>query len=212
VTTGRKPDLKTEARTLPPLTLIGATTDPARVKPALRERCAIQLKMEYYTPEVLAEIIKDMLAAIGGFTVSDENALELARRCRGNTRNARNHCKKLEAIALAKGTKTIDAAILGEIFEEDIDARGLGKPEIDYLKALIIKYGGGPVGVEVLASAIGEQKQNVIKDIEPYLHYLGMVNIAGGRVATEEAYKHLGVKKAEGGGAGAPDDGPESDY
>lgn len=197
VTSGRKPFVKTEVKHIPKFTFIGATTDKAGVKPTLQDRCVVKLKLELYPADVLADIIVDMLRKLGGLTISYEDALDLGRRCRGVPRLARNHCKMLRAIATYKNKKAIDAEILKEYVFEGVDELGLEKSDLDYLDTLINKFNGGPVGIEVLSNALRDQKKNVIKEVEPYLCFLGLINVAGGRVAMPAAYKHLGLIKEE---------------
>lgn len=192
---------------IPKFTMIGATTDNGDVRGTLFDRLRkVDLRLEPYPPEFLAEIITGTLKKLDGVGISFSDALDLAKRSRGTPRIAINYCRNLCAKAAYQGKRTIDGSLLAEFYADaGLDEKGLLKQDRELLTALIVKFGGGPVGIETLANAIGDKKGNVTAEIEPYLNRLGLISVvAGGRVAMDAAYLHLGLEKAQTSGKAQP--------
>ena len=179
---------------LPRFTLIGATTRPGMLSNPLRDRFGIIHRLEYYTVNQLKMIILHSAKQLA-VEVSDEAAKEMARRSRGTPRLANRVLKRVRDYAQVR----YDGAVTEEVAKEaldmmDVDRMGLDHVDRRYLSTIITKFGGGPVGVETLAAAIGEDPGTLEDVVEPYLLQNGFMNrTKTGRVATEEAYRHLGL-------------------
>jgi len=178
---------------LPPFTLVGATTRAGDLSSPLRDRFGIVSKLNYYTVEELSTIIK-RTSKILDVEIDDDASLELARRSRKTPRIANRLFKRVRDFAQVKELSKIDLITTKEALERlKVDKCGLDQIDIEYLKSLIDKFNGGPVGVETLASSIGEEISTLEDVIEPYLLQEGFIKrTARGRVVTEKAYNHLG--------------------
>lgn len=178
---------------LPPFTIVGATTRVGDLTSPLRDRFGIISKLEYYTKEELSQIIK-RTSRVLKMDINDDAASELARRSRGTPRIANRLFKRVRDFALVEDKEAIDLEItkkaLGRL---KVDREGLDNTDQQLLLAIIEKFGGGPVGVESIASSIGEEVTTIEDVYEPYLLQKGYLKrTPRGRVVTELAYKHLG--------------------
>lgn len=179
---------------LPPFTLVGATTRAGDLSSPLRDRFGIVNKLEYYTNEELANIVK-RTSGVMNMHINDDAAIELAKRSRKTPRIANRLFKRVRDFALVEGDGNIDLDITNKALERlNVDKYGLDNIDIEYLQALINKFNGGPVGVETISTAIGEEITTIEDVVEPFLLQEGfMKRTRSGRVATEKAYHHLGV-------------------
>jgi len=181
---------------LPPFTLVGATTRAGDLSSPLRDRFGIISKLNYYKDDELKQIVK-RTSRVLNMGISDEAALEIAKRCRKTPRVANRLFKRVRDFALVKGTGTIDYNItLDSLNRLKVDEYGLDQIDIEYLDALINKFNGGPVGVETISTAIGEEVTTIEDVVEPFLLQEGFVKrTQRGRVATDKAYEHLKINK-----------------
>ncbi|AGA91446.1 Holliday junction DNA helicase, RuvB subunit [Thioflavicoccus mobilis 8321] len=191
---GEGPAARSIKLDLPPFTLVGATTRAGLLTSPLRDRFGIVLRLEYYGPEDLARIVARS-AAILGIETDADGAGEIARRSRGTPRIANRLLRRVRDYAQVKGDGRITAAIadraLGML---KVDARGFDHMDRRLLKAVIEKFDGGPVGVESLAAAIGEERGTIEDILEPFLILQGfLMRTPRGRVATSAAYSHFGL-------------------
>ena len=179
---------------LPPFTLVGATTRAGDLSSPLRDRFGIVNKLEFYTNEELANIVK-RTSKVMSMNITDEAAFELAKRSRKTPRIANRLFKRVRDFALVEGDRLIDLDITLKALDRlNVDAYGLDNIDIEYLEALINKFNGGPVGVETISTAIGEEISTIEDVVEPFLLQEGFIKrTRSGRVATEFAYKHLGI-------------------
>ncbi len=183
---------------LPKFTLVGATTRAGQLSAPLRDRFGVMLRLELYSPRELAQIVTRS-AKILGVPIEADGALEIASRSRGTPRVANRLLKRVRDFAqvVSGGSITREAAKLG-LDRLEIDALGLDANDRRLLKALIQFYGGGPVGLETLAAAIGEEAVTIEDVYEPYLMQIGFLSrTPRGRCATPAAYEHLGLKRPE---------------
>lgn len=178
---------------LPPFTLVGATTRAGDISSPLRDRFGIVSKLNYYSEEELVGIIK-RTSKVLSMEITDEAAKELACRSRKTPRIANRLFKRVRDFALVIGDGIIDEKITKEALDRlKVDKYGLDQIDMEYLTNLIEKFNGGPVGVETIASAIGEEVSTLEDVVEPYLMQEGFIKrTPRGRVATEKAYEHLG--------------------
>lgn len=178
---------------LPPFTLVGATTRAGDISSPLRDRFGIVSKLNYYSEEELVGIIK-RTSKVLSMEITDEAAKELACRSRKTPRIANRLFKRVRDFALVIGDGIIDEKITKEALDRlKVDKYGLDQIDMEYLTNLIEKFNGGPVGVETIASSIGEEVSTLEDVVEPYLMQEGFIKrTPRGRVATEKAYEHLG--------------------
>ena len=181
---------------LPPFTLVGATTRAGDLSAPLRDRFGIISKLNYYTVDELFQIVK-RTSRILNTEITDEAAYELARRSRGTPRICNRLFRRVRDFALVEGKGVIDEEILNlSLNRLKVDQDGLDETDYHLLRAIIERYDGGPVGLEALASSIGEEATTIEDVYEPYLLQNGYLKrTSRGRVATEKAYKHLGIEK-----------------
>ncbi len=179
---------------LPPFTLVGATTRAGDLSSPLRDRFGIVNKLEFYTNEELASIVK-RTSKVMSMNITDDAAIELARRSRKTPRIANRLFKRVRDFALVEGDGLIDLDITLKALDRlNVDKYGLDNIDIEYLQALISKFNGGPVGVETISTAIGEEISTIEDVVEPFLLQEGFIKrTRSGRAATELAYKHLGI-------------------
>lgn len=183
---------------LPPFTLIGATTRIGMLTAPLRDRFGVMCAMEYYTVEQLKEIIIRS-AIVLGCTITEEGAIEIARRSRGTPRIANRLLKRVRDYSEVYSDNLIslkEAKAALELLE--VDDKGFDRVDNKILEAIIDNFGGGPVGIETLSYFIGEELGTLEDVYEPYLLQGGyIIRTPRGRMATEKAYKHLGkdIKK-----------------
>lgn len=192
---GKGPAARSIRLDLPRFTLVGATTRTGLLTGPLRDRFGIVFRLDYYTPEELADIVKRS-AGILDVAVDEEGALEIARRSRGTPRLANRLLKRVRDWAQVRGTGDIDedtAAQALSFFE--VDALGLDALDNKILELLCVSFGGRPVGLSTLASALSEDPDTVEDVYEPYLIQQGLImRTPKGRQATERAFEHLGIK------------------
>ena len=179
---------------LPPFTLVGATTRAGDLSAPLRDRFGIVSKLNYYTEEELVLIVKRTCRVLE-IEIVDEAALEIVKRSRKTPRVANRLCKRVRDFALVLGNSKIDMDItLKSLGKLKVDSHGLDQVDIEYLESLIHKFNGGPVGVETIATSIGEEVTTIEDVVEPYLLQEGYIKrTQRGRQATEKAYNHLGI-------------------
>lgn len=179
---------------LPPFTLVGATTRAGDLSSPLRDRFGIVNKLEFYTNDELASIVK-RTSKVMNMNITNDASIELAKRSRKTPRIANRLFKRVRDFALVEGDGIIDLNItLNALDRLNVDQYGLDNIDIEYLQALINKFNGGPVGVETISTAIGEEISTIEDVVEPFLLQEGFIKrTRSGRVATELAYKHLGI-------------------
>ncbi len=180
---------------LPPFTLVGATTRAGDLTGPLRDRFGIVSKLNYYTKEELTAIVKRTSQVLES-PITDEAALELAMRSRGTPRICNRLFKRVRDFALVEGKNIIDLDITKKALERlKVDSLGLDDTDYNLLRSIIEKFNGGPVGIDALASSIGEE-QSTIEDVyEPFLLQNGFLKrTSRGRVVTEKGYHHLKVE------------------
>ena len=193
---GEGPSAKSVRIDLPPFTLVGATTRTGLLSNPLRDRFGIDLRLSFYSPEDLANIIQRS-ANILGMPTSPDGALMLARSARGTPRIANRLLKRARDFAGALGRTEITAdTIKTTLFQLHIDECGLDEIDREYMTTIIKHYAGGPVGIENLAAALSEPTDTIEDVIEPYLMQLGFIQrTPRGRIITDAGYKHLGLVK-----------------
>ena len=192
---GKGPSARSIRIDLNRFTLIGATTRAGQLTGPLRDRFGVILRLELYTPQELCEIIRRN-AQILNIQCQEEGAVELARRARGTPRIANRLLKRVRDFPQVLGDGTITLEIARTALNRlDIDQYGLDNVDRRMLEAIIKNYGGGPVGLETLASAIGEESVTLEEVCEPYLMQIGFLSrTPRGRCATQAAYRHLGLE------------------
>ena len=185
---------------LPPFTLVGATTRAGDISAPLRDRFGIVSKLEYYNTEELSRIIK-RTAKVLDSKITDEAVVELATRSRGTPRIANRLFRRVRDFAqIMKDDKIIDLDIANHALDQlKVDKLGLDDVDQRYLRGIIERFKGGPVGVEALANSIAEETTTLEDVYEPYLLQIGFIQrTPRGRVATDKAYQHLGIPLQEG--------------
>ena len=177
---------------LPPFTLIGATTRAGDLSAPLRDRFGIVCKLEFYTEEELTLIV-ERSASVLGISIEREAAREIAIRSRKTPRITNRLLKRVSDFALVEEAESININIVKKALERlKINDSGLDNTDIEYLSNIIIKFNGGPVGIESIASAIGEETTTIEDVIEPFLLQEGYIKrTSRGRIATEKAYREL---------------------
>ena len=180
---------------LPPFTLVGATTRAGDLTSPLRDRFGIISKMQYYTIDELVKIVK-RTSRVYNVPIEDDAAVELASRSRGTPRIANRLFKRVRYFALVEGNGVINLEITKNALDRlKIDAKGLDDTDHQLLLAIIKKFNGGPVGIESVASSIGEEVTTIEDVYEPYLLQQGFLKrTPRGRVATPLAYEHLKIE------------------
>jgi Holliday junction DNA helicase RuvB len=183
---------------LPPFTLVGATTRAGDLSSPLRDRFGIISKLNYYTEEELYLIVK-RTSRVLNTDITDEAAHELAKRSRGTPRIANRLFKRVRDFALVNGEGIITNEILDDALSRlKVDKSGLDETDYNLLLSIIEKFDGGPVGIEAIASSIGEEVSTIEDVYEPYLLQNGYLKrTSRGRMVTKKAYEHLGLMKDE---------------
>ncbi len=179
---------------LPPFTLVGATTRVGDVASPLRDRFGIVFKLDYYSLEDIKKIVV-RTAKVYNSDISDEAASELARRSRGTPRIANRLFRRVRDFATVVNDGVLSYQVtLDALNALKVDSLGLDDVDIRYLKGIIDRFKGGPVGIESIAAAIGEEEVTLEDVYEPYLLQQGLINrTPRGRMVTEKAYKHLKI-------------------
>ena len=191
---GEGPSARSVKLDLPPFTLVGATTRAGMLTNPLRDRFGIVARLEFYTPLELKSIV-NRSAHLLNVDITDDGAMEIARRSRGTPRIANRLLRRVRDFAEVKRDGKIDKAIADDALKMlDVDAIGLDVMDRRMLLAIIEKFAGGPVGVENLAAAIGEERDTIEDVLEPYLIQQGYLQrTPRGRMATLLAYQHFGI-------------------
>ncbi len=191
---GKGPAARSIRIDLPRFTLIGATTRAGQMTTPLRDRFGVILKLELYTPEELATIVRRN-AGILEMDITDDGAIEIASRSRGTPRIANRLLKRVRDFAQIKGDGRIDSKIANYALTRlEIDQLGLDNVDRRMLETIIRFYGGGPVGLETLAATVGEEAVTLEDMYEPYLMQIGFLSrTPRGRCVTRLAYDHLGI-------------------
>ncbi|ELJ9745427.1 Holliday junction branch migration DNA helicase RuvB [Vibrio parahaemolyticus] len=181
---------------LPPFTLIGATTRAGSLTSPLRDRFGITQRLEYYKVHDLQSIVQRSADCLG-LSMEPEGALEVARRARGTPRIANRLLRRVRDYAEVKGNGHICADVADKALNMlDVDAQGFDYMDRKLLLAIMEKFGGGPVGLDNMAAAIGEEKDTIEDVLEPYLIQQGYLQrTPRGRIATDRAYLHFGIEK-----------------
>ena len=192
---GKGPSARSIRLDVPHFTLVGATTRSGQLTAPLRDRFGVLLRLELYTPEQLAEIIMRS-AGILDIACDRDGALEIASRSRGTPRIANRLLKRVRDIAQVEFDGEINEKVASAALSRfEIDELGLDEFDRKMLTTIIHNYSGGPVGLDTLAAAIGEEAVTIEDVYEPYLMQIGFLNrTARGRCVTQLAYEHLGIE------------------
>jgi Holliday junction DNA helicase RuvB len=195
---GEGPAARSIKLELQPFTLIGATTRAGMLTNPLRDRFGIVARLEFYSVEDLTRIVLRSAGLLGA-PIEDSGAHEIARRARGTPRIANRLLRRVRDFAQVKGSGHIDSAIADRALAMlDVDAAGFDVMDRALLRAIIERFDGGPVGVDNLAAAIGEERDTIEDVIEPYLIQQGyMQRTPRGRIATATAWRHFGLAEPE---------------
>jgi len=175
-------------------TLVAATTRTGLLTTPLRERFGIPIRLMFYEVSELQEIVRRG-ARLLGLPLTDDGALEVARRARGTPRVAARLLRRVRDFASVQGDGAVDAALADSALSQlEVDARGLDALDHRYLRLIAMNYGGGPVGIETIAAGLSEPRDAIEEIIEPYLLQQGFIaRTPRGRVLTGQAFEHLGV-------------------
>lgn len=193
---GKGPSARSYQLSLPKFTLIGATTRAGQLSAPLRDRFGVILRLEMYTPEELSQIVKRS-SKILNIPVDDEGAHQIASRSRGTPRIANRLLKRSRDFAEVKydGVITAEAAA-SALNSMEIDELGLDSIDRRLLTTMVKNYNGGPVGLETISAAIGEESVTIEDVYEPYLMQIGfLARTPRGRIVTPAGYKHLGIEQ-----------------
>ena len=191
---GEGPAARSVKIDLKPFTLIGATTRAGMLTNPLRDRFGIVARLEFYTTEELTKII-NRSASLLKADIDPEGSVEIAKRARGTPRIANRLLRRVRDYAEVKGTGTITKAMADAALKMlDVDPSGFDVMDRKLLEAILHKFDGGPVGIDNLAAAIGEERDTIEDVLEPYLIQQGYLQrTSRGRVATRQAYEHFGL-------------------
>ncbi len=192
---GKGPAARTMRITLPPFTLVGATTRLALLTGPLRDRFGSVLRLDFYDLPATTEILVRS-AEILGVTIDEMGAEEVARRSRGTPRVANRLLKRVRDFAEVRGAPVVTTEVAIDALRMlDIDHLGLDEIDRRILLSIIEKFGGGPVGIDTIAAATSEETDTIMDVYEPYLIQLGFLQrTPRGRVATRRAYEHVGIR------------------
>ncbi|WP_462158091.1 Holliday junction branch migration DNA helicase RuvB [Pseudoalteromonas sp. GB56] len=195
---GEGPAARSIKLDLPPFTLIGATTRAGSLTSPLRDRFGIVQRLEFYNVDDLAAIVKRSAFHLG-LEIDEQGAYEVAKRSRGTPRIANRLLRRVRDFAEVKGDGSVCADIAAQALDMvDVDKSGFDYMDRKYLLAIIEKFMGGPVGLENLAAAIGEEKETIEDVIEPYLIQQGFIQrTPRGRIVSDHAYAHFGLQKSQ---------------
>ncbi len=199
ITVGQGAGARVVTLDLPAFTLIGATTRAGLLTTPLRDRFGVSHRLELYEPADLAMIV-NRSAGILEIDIDEPGAIAIASRSRGTPRVANRLLKRVRDYAEVRGAGHIDERVALEALELlEVDPAGLDKLDREILRAICEKFGGGPVGLSTLAVAVGEESDTIEDVYEPYLLQQGLImRTPRGRVATDAAYAHLGLKRPSG--------------
>jgi len=201
----RGPNARSLKINLERFTLVGATTRAGLLSSPMRARFGVTLRLDYYAPDDLARIVRRS-AGILKVAVDDAAALEIARRARGTPRVANRLLRRIRDFALIRADGVVTEPVAREALQLlEVDERGLDEMDRRLLEALIMKYQGGPVGIQTLAVVVGEEAGTLEDVYEPYLIQEGFLKrTSRGREATPLAWSHLGLAPASGAGPASP--------
>lgn len=191
---GKGPSARTVRLDLPPFTIIGATTRIGLMSAPLRDRFGVIHRLSFYEPKDLEEVIKKAATKLK-VPVDKESILEIAKRARGTPRIALKLLKRARDFVQVKGEGKLTKDLITKALDMlEVDEVGLDSSDVRYLKSIIEKHSGGPVGIETIASTISEDIGTIEEVVEPYLLQVGFIKkTARGRVATPAAYHHLKI-------------------
>jgi Holliday junction DNA helicase RuvB len=191
---GKGPSARSLRLSLPPFTIIGATTRLAMLSSPLRDRFGVTFRLEYYSQDAMEKIIRRS-ARILNVAIEAEGATEIALRSRGTPRVANRLLRRVRDFAQVRAQGVITSEVAHEALKRlEIDALGLDDTDRRILHAIIDKFDGGPVGLDTIAAATSEERDAIMDVYEPYLLQLGfLARTPRGRVATRRAYEHMGV-------------------
>jgi len=192
IVVGKGPAARTVRLPIPHITIVGATTRVALLSAPLRDRFGMILRLEYYTEEEIAHIVTHNAAKLE-LPLEPDAAREIAYRSRKTPRIANRILRRARDLLETSEHKKIHKQLVNELFSIlELDKFGLFSQDISYLKTLVDKFDGGPVGIETMASALSEDTKTLEEFIEPYLLQLGFIKrTPKGRVATKKTYEHL---------------------
>lgn len=192
---GEGPSARSVRIDLQPFTLIGATTRSGLLSTPLRERFGIPLRLDFYSHEDLQKIVKRG-AGLLNIEISDDGALEIAKRSRGTPRIAGRLLRRVRDFGAVSDKKIIDSHISDMALKRlDVDDFGLDNFDRRYLNCIIKNYGGGPVGADTLAAALSEERDTIEEVVEPFLLKLGFLQrTPRGRIISQSGYRYLGIK------------------
>lgn len=199
IVVGKDASVRSIRLDLPPFTLVGATTRAGDLTAPLRDRFGIVSKLDYYTIDELGQIIR-RTSRVLETPIDEEAIIEIAKRSRGTPRVANRLFRRVRDFAQVLNEGTISLKIAKHALDRlKVDHLGLDDVDIRYLKGIIERFKGGPVGLEAIASSIQEESMTLEDVYEPYLLQIGFINrTARGRIVTLKAYEHLGLKAQEG--------------
>ncbi len=208
VVIGKGPAAKTMRLPLPPFTIIGATTRVSLLTAPLRDRFGLVFRLDFYDEEAMAQIVTRS-AGILGVPIAAGGALEIAQRSRRTPRVANRLLKRVRDYAQVRADGSITVSVARDALEMlEVDAQGLDAVDRLILKTILTKFGGGPVGLDTIAAAVGEESETIQDVYEPYLIQLGYLQpTRQGRLATPLAARHLGLPHPNDGGAEPPRQG-----
>ena len=192
---GEGPSARSVKIDLQPFTLIGATTRSGLLSTPLRERFGIPMRLDFYTHEELKKIVQRG-AKLLNIEISDDGALEVAKRSRGTPRIAGRLLRRVRDFGAVAAQKVIDSKISDMALRRlDVDDYGLDMFDRRYLSCIVKNYNGGPVGVDTLAAALSEERDTIEEVVEPFLLKLGFIQrTPRGRVISPSGYKYLGIQ------------------
>ncbi|ERK17983.1 MAG: Holliday junction branch migration DNA helicase RuvB [Pantoea sp.] len=195
---GEGPAARSIKLDLPPFTLIGATTRAGSLTSPLRDRFGIVQRLEFYNVADLQHIVGRSAACLG-LTLSEEGALEIARRSRGTPRIANRLLRRVRDFAEVRANGNMSGDVSASALDMlNVDSQGFDYMDRKLLLAIIDKFMGGPVGLDNLAAAIGEERETIEDVIEPFLIQQGFIQrTPRGRMATQHAYRHFGISREE---------------
>lgn len=191
---GEGPHARSMKLTLPPFTLVGATTRSGLLSAPLRDRFGYVARLDYYNVDDLTHVVRRS-ARILDVGITQDGAHEIARRGRGTPRIVNRLLHRVRDYAIVQGKRAVDRDLADYALERlEVDRAGFDYLDRLYLEALVVRFTGGPTGLDTLASSIGEERDTLEEVIEPYLLQLGFIQrTPRGRVATPAAFQHLGV-------------------
>jgi len=191
---GEGPAARSVRIDLPPFTLVAATTRSGLVTRPLRERFGIPLRLEFYAPEELTQVVM-RASGVLGMEITKEGAFEIARRSRGTPRIAGRLTRRVRDFAAVDGAKIVDAKSAdAALLRMEVDAAGLDAMDRRYMRCIADNYGGNPAGIDALAASLSEQRDVLEEVVEPYLIQCGLIiRTPRGRIISDTGYKYLGL-------------------